>query len=643
MKTENVAQKEETVQNEEIKIVVEEIVEKEKVIEIEKVVEAEKIIKEEKVVEDIKPCLKCLESCKECAAKDEKLAEFEKIKEKLLFILNYVKESYDVLNRTVTGLQKTNSEREDALTMMNVVMMSKQKAINHYIEECAKLKQDLETEKIENERIRRLLQSYSSPDYLIDRIYPTVAGFEAFQEEKPKKKDTGKKQSVSYNKCPPPIWEGYSPRKPNEEQVKTVVNIKLKSETTNELPENIDATFTSSDTDHESELIKKVVDQVLDTDEESESKSESESPESKSVSENPGSSSVDSPKSSVKRFYSKEFFISKSNLNEETFEVAYTLNDSNKLYSDKEFPIRSVKLEMIKKVFKMTEINISEIKDLNLKAKPKKYTSRVQQRLNKKKGYGSGSGFQKKLNHNGNFKKKGTNSEDEAKSPFWKQSNQEFLAKKKEVMKNGANQKKETRTCYKCNKASHIAWNCPKATKTKQEVSYKLKEKVVEKNEPPTEKFKIFENSTYEIGECSKKIFYKKKAKDNQRWVVRKSEVKSGDEFNSTKSKEPQVEVKRENSVPPVDDVHFPPLKAENFKSKVGKVEISNQFYSKKDKFDVEKVFNGNVKKIFGKMIEGKAKGVKDFYATKKATYNPTEQELSSPKTSQAWVDISFT
>ncbi|KAF5799062.1 hypothetical protein HanXRQr2_Chr07g0300231 [Helianthus annuus] len=177
----------------------------ESVIESEKVVEAEKINEVEKIVEVIMPCSKCLEPCKECAAKDKKLAEFEKTKEQLLFNLNYVKESYDVLNRTVTGLQKTNSEREDALTMMNVTMMTKQKAINHYIEECAKLKQELETEKIENERIRRLLLSYSSSDYLIDRIYPTVAGFEAFQEEKSKKKDTGKKPSVSYNKYPPPI------------------------------------------------------------------------------------------------------------------------------------------------------------------------------------------------------------------------------------------------------------------------------------------------------------------------------------------------------------------------------------------------------------------------------------------------------
>ncbi|KAJ0726723.1 hypothetical protein HanPI659440_Chr12g0473611 [Helianthus annuus] len=229
-------------------------------------------------------------------SKDDIIAEYEKKKEQLLFNLNYVKESYDVLNKTVTGLQKTNSEREQALTMMNAVMMTKQKAINFYIEESAKWKQELEAEKIENERIRHLLQSYSSSDYLIDRIYPAIAGMEAFQDEKPKKKkDCGKKPNVSYNKCLRPIWEGYSPRKPNEEQLEKAVNIKLKTDITDVLPDNIDVTFTSSYTDHESELIKKVVDQVLDTDEESESKSESGG----------SSSSVNSSKSSVKKAYSK--------------------------------------------------------------------------------------------------------------------------------------------------------------------------------------------------------------------------------------------------------------------------------------------------------------------------------------------------
>ncbi|KAM0062437.1 putative transcription factor interactor and regulator CCHC(Zn) family [Helianthus debilis subsp. tardiflorus] len=188
---------EEVVQNMNVESVAEKIAEDEKVIETEKTIEVEKII------EVVMPCTKCLEACKECAAKDEIIAEYEKKKEQLLFNLNYVKESYDVLNKTVTGLQKTNSEREQTLTMMNAVMMSKQKAINFYIEESAKWKQELETENIENERIKRLLQSYSSSDYLIDRIYPTVAGMEAFQEDKPKKKDSGGSAEEEQKK---PLW-----------------------------------------------------------------------------------------------------------------------------------------------------------------------------------------------------------------------------------------------------------------------------------------------------------------------------------------------------------------------------------------------------------------------------------------------------
>ncbi|MFS7950862.1 hypothetical protein Hanom_Chr07g00588181 [Helianthus anomalus] len=180
------------------------------------------------------------------------------MKDKLLFDVNYVKESYDVLNKTVNQLEKTNSERENALTMLESTVMSKQKAINFYIEECAKMKQDLETEKIKNERIRRQLRSYTCSYYLIDRIHPTVAGFEAYQGKKSGNSDTGKKQSADYKRCPPPIWEAYSPRRPVSDEVRKAVNIKLKSETKDDLPDNIDITFTSSDTDHESKLTKKV-------------------------------------------------------------------------------------------------------------------------------------------------------------------------------------------------------------------------------------------------------------------------------------------------------------------------------------------------------------------------------------------------
>ena len=90
------------------------------------------------------------------------------------------------------------------------------------------------------------------------------------------------------------------------------------------------------------------------------------------------------------------------------------------------------------------------------------------------------------------------------------------------------------------------------------------------------------------------------------------------------------------------DDENFPPLRSENFKSKVGKVEISNQFYSEKKEFDVDKEFNGSVKKIFGKMVNRKVKGVKEFYETKKATYTLTESDLDklSSKLAEAWMSV---
>ena len=107
-----------------------------------------------------------------------------------------------------------------------------------------------------------------------------------------------------------------------------------------------------------------MVDHLLDKDDTEESKSESKS-ESKTKSDSPSPPTVNKDK----RVYNKEFLLSKNNLNDETFKVAYTLMDSDKLYFDEEFPIRGVKTEMIKQVFKLTEINIFEIKDKHLSKK----------------------------------------------------------------------------------------------------------------------------------------------------------------------------------------------------------------------------------------------------------------------------------
>ncbi|KAJ0918596.1 putative transcription factor interactor and regulator CCHC(Zn) family [Helianthus annuus] len=623
---------------------------------------------------------------KETQVKCENCEIVKKQNSTLINNLNRLKESYDVLNKTMNQYDQTSEEQAVAMRTLQGAFMTKQNVVNNYIEKCAALEQKLELQRIETERVNRLLKSYSCTSYVIDRIYPTVESMKVWEEDEStqekaaevsvgeknadkkksdRKKDTektssGKKKGVSYNRCPPPLENGYLPRHPNDERVKKATNLQWESESSVNLPESIDVVFTSSDTDQQSQLMKKVVDHVLDSDDSEESKSESVS-ESKSESKAPSQTEKQG-----KLAYDRKFLLSKSNLDDGLFKVAYTLNNSDKLYSDEEFPIRGVKTELINKVFILSEIHISEIKGLCLNEKPRPYTSRVQQRLNKKKKYSSGSNFQKKSNHNGNFKKKGlgfiptekqknekyvrdfkskmsfvsgTSTDKEEKTSFWREKNSEFWKKKQ------AEQKKDSRTCFKCNNVGHIAKDCSQAIQSTQGVFRKISEKVYA-FESPLDRTKLFKDSIFEIGESSNR-FYKKKVKSNkQKWVVKRGnesssndsdsskseELSSGDETDSTKSVEPQVvskceaDEKVENSVPSVDDDEFPSLRAENYKKKIGKVEISNQFYHDEQEFDAEKVFNPMVKHIFGKMIDRKVKGVKEFYEkkTKKEKVEPS-------------------
>ncbi|KAJ0939386.1 putative transcription factor interactor and regulator CCHC(Zn) family [Helianthus annuus] len=623
--------------------------------------------------------------------------------------MNRLKESYDVLNKAMNMYNDTSEEQATAMKTLQGAFMVKQRVVNNYIEKCVELEQKLELQRIETERINRLLKSYSCSSYVIDRIYPMAESLKTFEdnditEEKKvfeekvkektpvkktkKKKDiektsSGKNQGVSYNRCPPPLENGHLARNPNDERVKKATNLQWESESSVNLPDSIDVVFTLSDTNQQSQLMKKVVDHVLENDDIEESKLEFAS-ESKSESSTPCQMEKQD-----KIVYDRKFLLSKSNLDDGLFKVAYTLNDSDKLYSDEEFPIRGVKTELINKVFKLTEINISEIKDLCLNEKPKKCTSRVQQRLNKKKSYSSGSDFQKKSNHNGNFKNKGlgftpiekqknekyvcdfkskmtfvsgtSSEEEEEKKDFWRQSNNDFLATKQDELRKMAEQKKDMKICFRCNTVGHIVRECSKAVQSKQGVSCKLKEKVVE-FEPPIDRSKLFKNSIFEIGECSNKFYQKKAKSDNQKWVVKKSvesssddsdrskleELSSGDETDSIKSVEPQVVskceavLKDEKSVPIVNDEEFPSLRAENYKKKISKVEISNQYYNDKQEFDAEKVFNPKVQHIFGKMIDRKVKGVKEFYEKKRKCKKPSAGDSVKPKAGQAWVDIFF-
>ncbi|MFS7949265.1 putative transcription factor interactor and regulator CCHC(Zn) family [Helianthus anomalus] len=100
----------------------------------------------------------------------------------LIHNLNRLKESYDVLNKAMNQYNESSEEQATTMKTLQGAFMTKQKVVDN--EKCAALE-----------------------------IYPTVEGMKAFEEEtseektSEKKKDTkvkvyGKKQGVSYNKCP---------------------------------------------------------------------------------------------------------------------------------------------------------------------------------------------------------------------------------------------------------------------------------------------------------------------------------------------------------------------------------------------------------------------------------------------------------
>ncbi|KAF5803342.1 hypothetical protein HanXRQr2_Chr06g0270161 [Helianthus annuus] len=180
-------------------------------------------IKKEAVAEKVS------ENCENCET-------LKKCNNELIHNMNRLKESYDVLNKAMNQYNESSSEQATAMKTLNGAYMIKQEMVNYYIDMCAELEKKLETQRIETERVNNLLKSYSCSFYVIDRIYPIVEGMKAFEEKTSKEKkskikedtevkNSGKKQSVSYNKCPPPLENGYSPRNPNSERVKKATNL----------------------------------------------------------------------------------------------------------------------------------------------------------------------------------------------------------------------------------------------------------------------------------------------------------------------------------------------------------------------------------------------------------------------------------
>ncbi|KAJ0796157.1 hypothetical protein HanPI659440_Chr04g0158921 [Helianthus annuus] len=150
------------------------------------------------------------------------------------------------------------------------------------------------------------------------------------------KKDIGSE----FHQVPPPEKFTFY----DEEKVEKAFNM------VDQLPDDIDITYSKSDDSHDSEVVGKVVESVLKEESVDTGKSESQ----------------DEDEGNLHDGYLKNIK-SEKNLNDDSKGLVYTMIGLDKLFLDVVFPIQNVISEKVDKVFKMVEIEKSEISKFVLK------------------------------------------------------------------------------------------------------------------------------------------------------------------------------------------------------------------------------------------------------------------------------------
>ncbi|MFS7948448.1 putative transcription factor interactor and regulator CCHC(Zn) family [Helianthus anomalus] len=329
--------------------------------------------------------------------------------EKLVLENCQITEKFEKLKTTMKDNDDRNGKTYKENVQLKAVLRVKEELINQQLDEIAKLKLKFQEAEIENERIQLKLNSYSSASFVLQHIVPKPIGKNKAGEDV-YSDGTG----VGFHRVPPPILDNYTKKQSGL--------VEIEEENEMKLPDSIDVTFTSSNEVNG------------DTTEEAGCFLDKYIPKQKS----------------------------KNNLNEESNLVMYKMLGSDKLFLDSEFPIENVNLNKLTNVFKLVEVELSEVNNLS---QTKRKMNFEKNKTYYKKPFG-GKSYQKRNVQNKRFveKKKFVNSlsslADEEREIFSK-SNKEFFEKRaSQAQSEGTSRVVDTRTCFRCNQVGHIARKC---------------------------------------------------------------------------------------------------------------------------------------------------------------------------------------
>ncbi|KAJ0902935.1 putative transcription factor interactor and regulator CCHC(Zn) family [Helianthus annuus] len=383
----------------------------------------------------------------ECLQKENVFQEMKKEYDSIKLAYHITKKSYEDVKGQMKLVQlrlRYCSETTDMLKRQHEI---KQQVVNSYIEDVAKLRRQIADLEQDNNK----LKSYHASSYVLERIFNIKPGGDDSEKNK-------KGIGSEFHQVPPPEKFAFY----DDEKVEKAFNM------VDQLPDNIDVTYTKSDDSNDSEVVGKVVESVL--------KEESvETGKSESQDENEGSFHDEYLKNSK----------SEKNLNNDSKGLVYTMIGSDKLFLDIVFPIQNVISDKIDKVFKMVEIENFEIPKFVGKGHKTFYNKPGFKKKNMKAGLGYKKKQNWKRNETLNFQEKRNfvheiSSEEEKELQFRRQSNEEFYAKKKQQQ-----QVKDVskRTCFKCDQTGHLACKCPNLKPVGVEMKKKSNDVEIHKSE----------------------------------------------------------------------------------------------------------------------------------------------------------------